>query len=304
MTAIIVTGLGYGFELRPSVVGDNLLVREIRMAGRGTDFPLAGYARNFLGKVLAPVALVLAYSEYRRRRVPFLALGVAGVAGVGQTLAFSAAANVSLLLAPLAVVAIIVVQRRPANAGGRTLLLGSGALVVAASSLAGIGWWRLQDDVVRRAFQMALMLTVRYFDFFDRNPVAYFEGSLIGRALDSGYYGELVPRLIGTEYGLPEGTHANANLFADAFGQLGVIGPIVVAIILAILFRLIGALAPARPPLVASVILMPAWSIADSGLLSAILSHGLLLALLLLSVAPEIDNELWTRARKKPHEKE
>jgi hypothetical protein len=104
----------------------------------------------------------------------------------------------------------------------------------------------------------------------------------IGRFWFDFPYNAPVPQLIGG-YLRMEDCWANAGFFADAYANFGAAGVIGFSLALGLVLRVLDGLADALPAAVAcALVAMPAFSLTNSGLLTTMLTHGLLLAMVFL----------------------
>ena len=286
---VAVTGLSFGFNFRPWVLFDGIAVREIRFEGReleGGFHGLGGYSRNSLGKVVAPALILLGLARIGLPRGRLVLL-----AGSGASIfAFSAQANVSLILG-LGLVAAMYHAMSPERARsgwstGESVATAFLALTALSFVAASIGWRAPVDDLVRRGVMTPAMLSVRYFDFFSDQPLAWFEDTPMGSVLPQAYE-EPIARVIGRAYAMPDGTHANANFLADGYAQAGLAGVLTTSLAVGVVLGFVDLIGRSKDQrFVAGVMALPLWSLADSGLTNAFLSHGLVLAIVVVAVSP------------------
>jgi hypothetical protein len=100
-----------------------------------------------------------------------------------------------------------------------------------------------------------------------------------------------VPNLIaGTYFGRSE-MYSNANIWADAYANMGVLGMLVITILFWIIINVIDNLSLHRNRyLIYALIAMPSLSLTNSALLTTMLTHGLLLAMCIILLLPKINS--------------
>lgn len=132
---------------------------------------------------------------------------------------------------------------------------------------------------IRRSLFVGPSVTYSWIDFFADRPKAYFADNLLSSFLQNPYTGVNLPYYIG-EFKMP-GTELafNAGLVGAGYAQLGAFGVALYAAILGYFVRLNARLVEAGVPvyIMAAILFFPyriAW--ADSDLLTALLSHGII----------------------------
>lgn len=279
--------LQYGLALRLDLL-TNLLsseVTEVRLASRalgtGSSFGLGGYALAWQSGVLNPLLIAFGLIHHRSW---LLAAGV-----FGQLVLFSAAANKSMLIGGVLVAGTIYLLSRPQPRVER-LVSGLIAVVlfggIVQLALGSVG---LNSLLVRRAVVTPALLTRYYFEFFTDNPQTMLGQSLLSPVVAYPY--ELsVPRVVGAEY-VSETTNANANIFADAFANFGSGGVVLFTLLLGTLFLFIDStLRNVDLRLATAVLIVPASTLINSAFLTTLLTHGIMLACLLLAVIASADS--------------
>ena len=138
----------------------------------------------------------------------------------------------------------------------------------------------------RRVFIVPSFLNYLYFDFFSGHEYYYWSGSKITFNLFSRPYDLNIPFRIGEFYfGNPD-TSANTGWIGSGIAQAGLIGCYVYSILIGLVISFLNSCSKKiGVPLVITFSLIPIWPIITStDLLSAMLTHGLLLALFLISI--------------------
>ena len=241
---------------------------------------VARYAITWLGNVVAPIAIARGLTT---RRWLWAVLGVATELFLVSITGFKQLLFSSILVAG---VVILVKTTDVSRLGYRiAALAGSGVFAVTAFDFFS-GGWSLSSVFVRRMVLTTAINTKYHFEFFSENPKAYLGYGLLSRWVEYPY--ELSPAfLIGQfYYGNPE-TSANANIWADAFANFGLLGVFGFTAILAGLLLFIDALARGLPEgLAVAAFAQSAFSLSNTAMLTVFLTHGMLLAVALVYFMP------------------
>jgi len=140
--------------------------------------------------------------------------------------------------------------------------------------------------VIFRLFGNAGFLSAGYFDFFFDSEKIIYTQSILAPFFEPRYE-VAIPRLIGEFWTNNPENHANVNLWADAYANLGYHGVLLVSLILSIVLWVFDGLARSTSNAVGVLlVVMPSFALSNIGLHTAILSGGVLVALLLLMLVP------------------
>ncbi len=289
VTAVVVIVLGmyalviarYGLRLRPPSTTNVYDVRTEYKLARSQGGVLVAYDLLWLGQVIHP--FLLAYGLTRRKSWAVAA------AMFGQLLLFSTTGLKGLVFGLLLVPALLLAVRDRGEGSGFSLLVVWGAVaLVGLGTLEAValGTQYVNGIAVRRSIAVPGLLTGWYYEFFSQNPRAWLAHSVL-RGVVSAPYDQPPPQVVGYAYFGPR-LHANANLWADAYANFGMLGVFAFTGVLAGILRLFDRLARgADLRLVASLVVIPAVSLSNSALLTTILTHGLGLAILLAAALPD-----------------
>ncbi|MDF2733470.1 MAG: group 1 glycosyl transferase [Chloroflexota bacterium] len=246
---------------------------ELAEAGR-----LAGYAVWWTGGVVAP--LLLAYGVWSRRPA-FIVGGVLALSFVYATTAFRS----MLFLLPL-VVAVLVLVGRQRDRFGVWFAWATTFLVVGTAIVAALGWIFPASMLVRRAIAVPGQILAYYYEFFSREPPYLLSHSVL-EGLTPQPFVETPPALIGLRYFEDPFVNANGNLWADGIANFGLAGIVVASVVLAVVLIGLDAVSVAKPPLITiTVVAVGVWGLTNSGALTTLLTHGLLLTGVLLWLLP------------------
>lgn len=278
ISAGVYLAIFYSFEftLRLPSLADVYDVRadyksELRWGNR-----LTAYAVGWVASVINPLFIILGFE---RRKLSILGLGVFGQLFVFSVTGFKGALFSTLLLAGL----LFSVRRR--NFG--VLFLGAAVAILVASILetAVFGSQMISQVIVRRVMMTPAILTGLYFDFFSHGPKLMLSHSILSGVV-SNPYGAGPATLIGSTYFGPS-TFSNANIWADGYANFGYAGLPIVTVVLGLVFRMTDTLARGVDRGVSTpLVSLPAFSMTNSALLTSLLSHGWLLAAILIAWLP------------------
>lgn len=240
-------------------------------AGRIMD-----YAVTWEAYVLSPMLIA---GGIIHRRWYLLAVGV-----VGELAVFSITGLKSSLFAPVGLLLFSIFLRRPRVSVALSVTLGTAALIGVSAALATRGRLFLMDYLYRRLFLVPGQLTAYYFEFFSSNPKALLGHSVF--RVFGGSYHAAPPTIIGQLY-IGEATHANANVWADAYANFGFPGMVFFTLVLAMVFWVFDSVAARRNRLLASLMMVvPGITLSNSALLTSLLTHGIGLILVLFLMMP------------------
>ena len=133
--------------------------------------------------------------------------------------------------------------------------------------------------ILRRAFFVGASVTDSWIDYFSVRPKVFFADNLLAGVVSNQYSGQILPYLLGDYKRADMEIAFNAGLVASGFAQLGVTGVALYALILGLFVRLNNAFIRTGVPafIPSAIFFLPfriAW--ADSDLLTALLSHGII----------------------------
>ncbi len=206
---------------------------------------------------------------------------------VGQLLIYSASGLKSVLFSTPTVLIIALLIRNRSRLSPLPFAVGPVLLMVAAAladkASAGSTWTSLFSR--RFLFTPGLLSSV-YTRYFTDNPQAHLGQSILKWWVASPYE-TAPPNLVG-QYLRPDSKLiANANIFADGFANFGWWGVIGAGVGLLVYLRSLDRCSAGLPLSVTSMtLIIPSITLSNAALLTAMLSHGLGAALVLLWMAP------------------
>lgn len=199
-----------------------------------------------------------------------------------QMVLFGMTGHKSFLLAPIFSAGIFFIwQRKNAML---YLIFGSFILLLSAYTYFIFSGNELISGIfIRRLFFVPASLHVIYYDFFSQpnHPLYMLSDSFLRQFIDNPY-GLHMPELIAQTY-WGKNFWPDVGFLGDAYGNFGFFGMLVFSIILGIVIRIIDGVSSFLPTyFVAAIIAMPAFALTESALFTTFLTHGLLIALLVL----------------------
>jgi hypothetical protein len=279
VVAILILAIAYwrtGFFLNL----DLTRIYEIRSQYVGLNIPLSGYLINWQAYVVNPMLFTL----FLVRRKWVWLITIVAI----QLCLFSVTGSKSFLFAlPFTLALIWLVKRRSPLA-----VIAGGAAGV--SLLGGMSYLLLKDMwlhslVVRRTLFMPANLSFLYHDFFSKHGYVCLSDSIFRGFIEYPY--ELVPpHLISQVYfGNPD-MNANTGVVGNAFMNFGFIGLLLFGVLLVLVLKLMDALARHKDARIAvAAVATSAFVLSNSALLTGLLTHGLLLALVLIYFLPDTE---------------
>jgi len=138
--------------------------------------------------------------------------------------------------------------------------------------------------LIYRVYYIPAMLGFQYFDFFSKNPPDMLAQSVFRRLGSVSRYDIPIPYLIDSAYSDGK-SMANTGMFGDAFANFGPFGSILYPILFTIVFKVFD-IASIGLNLRSYIVIVLVVSLAFSNVsfFTALLSNGLLMAILLLSL--------------------
>lgn len=276
----VVLGSKFGIRL-PRGIYDVYELRSEFTDALATGGPGFGYIYMWQGSVIIP--FIMAWALMRRKMFIF------SIAVVSQVMTFAMSGMKSHLFGILFVIWILAGIRLNKDKlvhyvlYSFIVLIGIGGAMEFLLNIKGVNIL-----FVRRIFFMPALLYYYYYDFFSQNYHTFLSQSAPFRWFLEYPYALGIPNLIGDVYFSNPETHANANMWADAFASFGVAGMFLFAMPLWILMNIIDNVSRGKNIyLVYALIIMPVRTLTDTSLLVALMTHGLLLAIILLMMLPK-----------------
>lgn len=208
---------------------------------------------------------------------------------LGQLILYSGTGFKGMLFAIPAwvIVGWLLRRNRKSPADGLTILWGASVVVLGAAGLDKLTDSDLWTSLLSRRFLMTPgVFTSVYVSFFSDNPQVHLSHSILEPFFQYPY-DRTPPYVIGKWMANAPNMAANANLFADGFANFGWIGIVGAGLVLLVYLRLLNRVSVGLPlSLIGVTMTMPTLALSNSSALTAMLSHGLVAACVLLALAP------------------
>jgi hypothetical protein len=270
--------LNYGFHLQWVVLDDVYDVRADFVDSLAVQSRALVYLVPWLVNVIAPFLFVYAI---RNRQWP-----IVGLVAFSQVLAYTITAYKHILFSTgFLLLLYCVLRMKRGSLIGRMAMACFGMVVACAAIdlMTDNAFWT--SIGTRRIFLNAGILTGFYFDFFSINPKFHLSHSILRYFLTSPY-STVAPMLVGETY-IGPGCHANAHVWADSFANFGLLGMLVFSGGLMAILWFYDCISRGCDRIFAALVLaIPAMVLANTALLTTLLTHGLGLVVALMFFSP------------------
>jgi hypothetical protein len=268
----------FGLRLQFASLSDIYTVRAEYMQILENTNVYISYAVDWQALVLNPLLLLLGLISRRKL------MALVGV--IGQLLIYSFTGYRTVLFSTSVILLLLLVCRPQSRFGIHMLIALTGAVAGSAALYLWSGSLLLCSLIVERLVGLPGLLTGFYFSFFTHHPKMMLSHSVL-RGIFDNPYGSVPPLIIGKLYFPSSGTYANANFWADAFANFGIWGVFIFTAILGLVFWLYDSMTlDTDLRLAALMLVMPAITLANTGLLTCLLTHGLAFACLVMYYLP------------------
>ena len=259
------------------------------------------YDRRLLARDIFAESIILRYynSFFGAVLIPFCALygaayrswGLVALAFCGAALSFAAFGGKGVFFSPLLGALLGLYFRRTIRINFFSnitfLILVFLALCSVEIILTDVGilnWYAF-----RRMFYVPAKLTYQYWEYFSNNPVYLMSDSLLGSLFGGSDQEYAKSRLIGGVYYGKYIMNANVNVFGTAFGDFGVTGMPIVAVLVGLICRLLNGIYSIKNSIIVvayTVFIALVWT--QGGFHTSFLSNGLFFSLILLMIIPRV----------------
>lgn len=289
--AFIISKFGLSFNL--VALADVYDVRTSYKEALGGTSGLLVYLITWQANVLNPLFIAKGFTA---KKPASLLFGI-----FGQLLIFSITGFKSVLFSSVLILGLFIILaiKKGKEHFGALLTSGVAALMIGLAQISRFSQivFFIFSIFVRRLIMNNGLLTGFYLEFFTENPKALLGHSILENAVEYPYaLGP--PNLIGGIFYGNVATSANANMWADAYANFGFLGMILFSIALAAFFWVYDSIAQKTDLRIATLLLaVPAMSLCNAALLTTLLTHGLLLAMLVIFILPEEEESVFGRKR-------
>lgn len=254
-------------------------VRDEYKAGLAGGAGIVGYLVSTQANIINP--MIIARGIYSKR------WGLVLLGGLGQAILFSGTGFKTIIFSVPAMIAFALIFRSNLNPRGIITLWGATIMAIGSAIIdRAEGLLTLTSLFTRRFLLTPGMLTSAYISFYNDNDFAHLAHSILEPWVQDQY--QFPPaRMIGLAITGNPAAAFNANIFADGYANFGYAGMAGAAVVLGIYLRILDRAAHGLPVAVSGLILiMPAITLSNTSILTAMLTHGLVAAVFILAVAP------------------
>lgn len=280
----------FGVDFRPLALENVYDLREIRREQFGAS------GNWYWGYLLPPLALVLAPAlvciSLARRRPELFVIGML-VAYAGYQITSGKDALGGSLIAVLAFYAWRAPGTRIFSFSPLRIISTFLAILVVSAvydQVTGDPARLLSQLTIGRVVVVPGMLTAFWVEFFSINPFGLYAGiGLLGAIFGrEQVYGLPLSYVIGLQYFNNEQTNANVNLWADGYGQWGVIGALIATAFAMVALRILDRLTIGRDTSIVLPLCLPlAFALTNGSATSVFLTNGIWVLMLLVYVFPQ-----------------
>lgn len=214
---------------------------------------------------------------------------------LGQVLIYSVSGLKTVLFSTPALIVVAVLFRINRRPSGQVILWGTVVAALAAFVVDLLLRSYVATSLFTRRFLLTSgMLMSAYVTFFGDHPHARLGHSVLAGRVDYPY-ASTPARVVGEWVTGTDGIAMNAHFLADGFANFGWLGVVGAAAVLVVYLRVLDRVTVGIPLAVSAVVLvMPAITISNTSILTAMFSHGLVACVVLFAVSPRMG---WGRPR-------
>ena len=240
---------------------------------------IAGYLLPLQANVINPMVAVRGIYAGQR--------WLLAVAAISQYVLYATTGLKTIMFSvPFLILAALLFRgrRRPF---GPWIVAGGASISILAVLMDGwLGGTIWTSMAVRRFLLTPGLLTAAYVSTFIDQPKALLGHSVLADLVEYPYTSN-PPLIVGDRFFDERDMSANGNVFADGYANFGYAGVAFAAIVLWLILRMVDKASRDIPLGPASLmLLMPTISLANSGALTTLSTHGLAAAIALLAIAP------------------
>lgn len=244
---------------------------------------VVAYAISWQAWVINPLVMA---AGLRWRRMSWVAVGA-----VAQFAIYSITGFRSMFFSVYLLLYLLWAMRSESTFGTKLISTWT-AIFAGAGALQYLGYALTPAALINvRMTALPGLLTGYYYEFFSIHPQARLGHSIFKSLVDYPYAVE-PPYLIASTYFHSAAMESNANLWADAYANFGYVGILLFSVLLAIVLWLYDSLASRCDRRLAGLAIgLPAFALANTGLLTALLTNGIGLVMLLVYLMPPTTHE-------------
>jgi hypothetical protein len=261
-------------------------IRDLREAYREEGSRLVIYIFKWQSSVINPLLFILGLYY---RNVWLILLSV-----TGQLYLYSIGGHKAIFFINFLMLFVFVGMKYFKRAFNNFILI---SLILLVFLLMGIDYIindysLLSSILVRRMFLVPAQFFYYYYDYFSVHPVDLFAQNFPFSLFLTSHYSMEIPYLIGEHFVNKATIHANANMFADSYANLGLTGFFIIGFIFLLILKFLDSVSQFKN----TFIILPLLSfsvinIANSSLITTLITHGLLFTLFVISIMPAVKHK-------------
>ena len=248
------------------------------------------YYNSFFGAVLIPFCALYGAS--------YKSWGLVALAFCGAALSFAAFGGKGVFFSPLLGVLLGLYFKRTIRLNFFSnitilmlLFIGLCSIEIILTDMGILNWYAF-----RRMFYVPARLTYEYWEYFSINPVYLMSDSMLGSLFGGSEQEYSKARLIGGVYYGKYAQNANVNVFGTAFGDFGILGMAVIAVLVGLICKVLNEIYRVKNSIVViaySVFIGLVWT--QGAFHTSFLSNGLIFSLSILLIIPREQNTVRLR---------
>jgi hypothetical protein len=256
-------------------------IRELREAYREEGNRLIIYIFKWQSSVINPLLFILGLLF---RKVWLVVLSI-----TGQLYLYSIGGHKAIFFINFLVLFVFVGMKYFSKSFNNFILV---SLIMLVFLLMGVDYLIndysiLSSILVRRMFLVPAQFFYYYYDYFSVNPVDYFAQNFPFSVFLTSHYSMEIPYLIADHFVNKSSIHANANMFADSYANLGLMGFFIIGFIFLLILKFLDSVSRFKN----TFIILPLLSfsvinIANSSLITTLITHGFLFTLFVVTILP------------------
>jgi hypothetical protein len=254
--------------------------RELRVAYRGEDNRLIIYLFKWQSSIINPLLFILGLYY---RNVWLIIFSI-----TGQLYIYSIGGQKTIFFINFLVLFVFIGTKFCRKAFNNFILV---SLIVLVFLLMCVDFLindysLLSSILVRRMFLVPAQFFYYYYDYFSVHPVDLFAQNFPFSVFLTSHYNVEIPFMIADHF-INKTVHANANMFADSYANLGITGFFIIGFFFLLILKFLDSVS--RYKNIAIVLPLLSFSvinIANSSLITTLITHGLLFTLFVITIMP------------------
>ena len=242
-----------------------------------------GYLFNWFGSILNPFVFLLAL---RKKKITIVIISL-----LFQFYLFSIGGHKTILFTLLVVFGIYIFLEFYKKILLQKLILFGIIFLISTLLIYDfiVGGYSLMTAViVQRVFLIPAQMYYWYIDFFQINPIDYFGQNFPFSLFVESHYELPIPATIGDYHLDRPDVYANANIFADAYANLGYWGIVFITYVFTLTFYIFDNISRKKDTsIIIPIIILLSFTMVNASLLTSLVTFGILFFMLLVFFLPK-----------------